>query len=123
MNDTLRFAENEAKKRIEDDEKLNKQIINLTNEIAQLKKTQQENNNRNVPPPPPPPPPPACFRIPNYNGGSIVDALKTIGVDSSYNYRCRIAARNGIGGGDYRGRPHENIAMLKMLKEGRLIIP
>ena len=123
LNNALRLAENEAKKRIESDVKLNKQIINLTNEIAQLKKTQQENNNRNVPPPPPPPPPPACFRIPNYNGGSIVDALKSIGVDSSYGYRCRIAARNGIGGGDYRGRPHENITMLKMLKEGRLIIP
>ena len=48
---------------------------------------------------------------------------KSIGANSSYSYRCAIAARNGIGGGDYQGRPHENIYMLQLLREGRLIIP
>ena len=71
----------------------------------------------------PPSPSPACFPIPNYSGVSIVDALKTIGVDSSYEYRCKIAARNGIGEGDYKARPHENLQMLDLLKQGKLIIP
>ena len=62
-----------------------------------------------------------CFPRPNYNGGSIVDGLKSIGVDSSYGYRCSIAARNGIGG--YRGRPNENVHMLNLLKQGRLLRP
>ena len=39
----------------------------------------------------------AYFPIPNYNGGSIVDALKSIGVNSSYDYRSTIATKNGIG--------------------------
>ena len=63
----------------------------------------------------------AYFPIPNYGGGSIVDALKSIGVNSSYNYRCSIAARNGIGG--YTGRPDQNIYMLKLLKCGNLLRP
>ena len=63
----------------------------------------------------------ACFPRPNYGGGSIVDALKSIGVDSSYGYRCSIAARNGIGG--YAGTPHQNIHMLNLLKNGNLLRP
>jgi len=60
---------------------------------------------------------PAC----PYGGGSIVDGLKSIGVDSSYGYRCNIAARNGIGG--YRGAPNQNVHMLNLLKQGRLLRP
>ena len=56
-----------------------------------------------------------------YGGCSIVDGLKTIGANSSYNYRCAIAARNGIGG--YTGKPHENTHMLNLLKQGRLLRP
>ena len=122
--DLLRKAENEAGKRLEYEKKMNEAINNynntiqnLQNEIAQLKQRQQPA------PQPAPQPQPACFPIPNYGGGSIVDALKSIGHNSSYNYRCAIASRNGIGGGDYRGRPHENIYMLRLLREGRLIIP
>jgi len=122
--DLLRKAENEAGKRLEYEKKMNEAINNynntiqnLQNEIAQLKQRQQPA------PQPAPQPQPACFPIPNYGGGSIVDALKSIGYNSSYDYRCAIASRNGIGGGDYRGRPHENIYMLRLLREGRLIIP
>ena len=124
LNDLFAYAEKEAQKRIESEKKMenlianyNNQIQNLSNEINQLK-------NRPQPvPTPQQQPQPSCFQIPNYNGGSIVDALKSIGANSSFDYRRSIANRNGIGGGDYRGRPHENIHMLKLLKEGRLIIP
>ena len=64
---------------------------------------------------------PRYFPIPNYGGCSIVDALKSICVNSSYNYRCLIAARNGIGG--YNGTPEQNIYMLNLLKSGKLLRP
>lgn len=51
--------------------------------------------------------------------GSIVDALKAIGADSSFNNRRAIAKANGISG--YVGTPSQNIKMLKLLKEGKLI--
>ena len=57
----------------------------------------------------------------NYGGCSIVDGLKSIGADSSYNYRCSIAARNGIGG--YVGSPAQNTHMLNLLKSGNLLRP
>ena len=50
---------------------------------------------------------------------SIVDALESIGVDSSYSNRKEIAKVNGIDG--YSGKAHQNIEMLKLLKNGRLI--
>jgi len=56
-----------------------------------------------------------------YGGCSIVDGLKTIGSDSSYGYRQRIAARNGIGG--YVGSPAQNTHMLNLLKNGQLLRP
>ena len=54
-------------------------------------------------------------------GCSIVDGLKSIGANSSYNYRCSIAARNGIGG--YVGSPAQNTHMLDLLKNGTLLRP
>ena len=76
--------------------------------------------------PPPPPPPVNYFPIPNFHHpfsdrNSIVDALKSIGVDSSLNYRAVIGQRNGIHGS--AGQPDFNIRMLNLLKSGRLIIP
>ena len=57
----------------------------------------------------------------NYVGCSIVVGLKSIGANSSYNYRCSIAARNGIGG--YVGSPAQNTHMLDLLKNGTLLRP
>lgn len=54
----------------------------------------------------------------SYNGVSIVDALKQIGVDSSYGYRARLAEVNGIG--NYRGTAEQNTYMLELLKKGTL---
>jgi len=61
--------------------------------------------------------------FPRYTGtsGSIVTGLNAVGVNSSYAYRCRIAAANGISG--YRGTASQNITMLNLLKQGRLINP
>lgn len=55
---------------------------------------------------------------PNYKGESIVDALKQIGVDSSYNYRSKLAEKNNIF--NYNGTSEQNIMMLNLLKKGIL---
>ena len=94
--------------------------------------------SKTLPPPPPPPQPPAPvpvpvpqpqvsyfpppnFRHPYSNPNSIVDALKSIGVDSSLGYRAVIGQRNGIPG--RAGQPDYNLRMLALLKSGRLIRP
>lgn len=50
---------------------------------------------------------------------SIVDALHSIGVDSSFSNRKKIAKLNGITA--YVGLPSQNKKMLELLKKGRLI--
>lgn len=54
----------------------------------------------------------------NYRGTSIVDALNQIKVDSSYNYRAKLAKNNGIS--NYTGTAEQNTKMLEMLKKGTL---
>ena len=67
------------------------------------------------------------FQIPSYNGNSIVDALKSIGEESSFDYRARIAVVNGIVNEiqDYNreNNEEENIKMLNLLKQGQLKKP
>lgn len=60
---------------------------------------------------------------PKYNGKtkSIVEALKSLGVDYSYKYREKIAAANGII--NYIGAADQNTLMLKRLKDGVLKRP
>ncbi len=53
-----------------------------------------------------------------YHHGSIVDALKSIGINSSYNYRKKLAIKNGIK--NYNGSYFQNIKMLNLLKQGKL---
>lgn len=57
---------------------------------------------------------------PKYTGSSvsIVDALKAVGVDNSYNNRKSIAAKNGIS--NYSGTASQNTTMLNLLKQGKL---
>jgi hypothetical protein len=50
---------------------------------------------------------------------SIVDALKSIGADSSFNNRRAIAKANGIS--NYIGSSSQNTKMLNLLKQGKLI--
>ncbi len=54
----------------------------------------------------------------NYNGGSIVDALKQISVDSSFEHRSILAKENGIS--NYHGTYEQNIYLLNLLKTGKL---
>lgn len=52
---------------------------------------------------------------------SIVDCLKSIGVDSSFAYRQRIATKNGIA--NYRGSAPQNDKLVSLGKKGKLIKP
>lgn len=54
-----------------------------------------------------------------YTGSSIVEALNQINIDSSYNYREKLAIANGIE--NYRGTANQNIILLNKLKIGTLI--
>lgn len=56
-----------------------------------------------------------------YNGFSIVDGLKSIGANSSFEYRKKIAKANNIK--DYRGTAFQNLKMLSLLKQGKLLKP
>jgi len=53
--------------------------------------------------------------------GSIVDALASIGAETSFSYRKTIAKANGITG--YVGTASQNTTMLQKLKKGTLIKP
>ena len=55
------------------------------------------------------------------NSKSIVDALKAIGENSSFEYRNKIALLNGIS--NYYGTSYQNNKLLNLLKEGKLIKP
>lgn len=55
------------------------------------------------------------------NFTSIVDALNSIGVDASFDFRCKIAEANGIE--DYAGSAEQNLYMLDLLKSNRLCRP
>ena len=52
---------------------------------------------------------------------SIVDALRQQGYSSSFTYRKKVAAANGIK--LYRGASKQNIALLTLMKQGKLIKP
>ena len=52
---------------------------------------------------------------------SIVDCLKSIGVDSSFAYRQRIAVKNGVA--NYKGTAPQNDKLVSLGKKGKLIKP
>ena len=54
----------------------------------------------------------------NYKGSSLVDGLKSVGVNSSYDNRKKIAQANGIK--NYTGTASQNTALLNKLKKGTL---
>lgn len=53
-----------------------------------------------------------------FGSGSIVDGLKSIGVDSSFANRKKIAAANGIG--NYSGTASQNNILCSLAKQGKL---
>ena len=54
----------------------------------------------------------------NYKGNSIVDGLKSVGVNSSYDNRKKLAQANGIK--NYTGTASQNTVLLNKLKKGTL---
>lgn len=52
------------------------------------------------------------------NEDSLIDGLKYVKTDSSFNHRKKIAQANGISG--YRGSAVQNIKLLDLLKKGKL---
>lgn len=50
---------------------------------------------------------------------SLVDALKSIGSDCSYTYRKKLAAANGVS--LYVGTAGQNLKLLELLKQGKMI--
>ena len=58
------------------------------------------------------------YPIPNYNGGSIVDGLEAIKVNSGFMNRKAIANKNGFVA--YLGLGGQNVALLRLLKVGKL---
>ena len=63
----------------------------------------------------------AYFKKPTKSYSSIVDALKSIGADSSFAYRKEIAKTNGIS--NYTGTAAQNTQMLRLLNQGKLKKP
>lgn len=61
------------------------------------------------------------YQIPTLSTNSIVDALKSINVNDSFDFRIKIAKKNGIE--DYSGTYSQNVHLLKMLKNGSLLKP
>lgn len=61
--------------------------------------------------------------FPRYDGssGSIITAFNKIGCDSSYSYRSKVAIANGIS--NYSGKSSENIQLLNLVKQGKLLRP
>ncbi|MDE6036317.1 MAG: RICIN domain-containing protein [Ruminococcus sp.] len=78
---------------------------------------------KDEPAPEPEPVPSGGEYFPKCDSGykSLIDALDSLGIDSSKAYRKRIAEANGIS--DYSYSSEQNTYMLNLLKEGRLINP
>lgn len=56
-----------------------------------------------------------------FTNNSIVDGLKSIGVNPTVDYRKKIAKVNGIS--DYKGTAEQNIKLLNLAKNGKLVKP
>lgn len=59
--------------------------------------------------------------IKSYKGDSIVEALNKRGVDSSFEFRKKIAKVNGIL--NYTGTAKQNLYLLELMRQGKLIKP
>ena len=96
----------------------NQAIRELEKKFYSDKGISNEVNNSDVPPLPTNE---EYFPKTPYDGLSIVDGLLAIGAHNGYNYRCQIAEKNNIK--NYTGEPGQNLYMLQLLKEGKLLKP
>lgn len=60
----------------------------------------------------------ACYHKYSGSSSSLVDALESLGVNSSFNNRRKIAKANGVNG--YVGTAAQNIKLLALLRTGQL---
>lgn len=62
------------------------------------------------------------YPVPGYTGNSIIDALKSIGVDSCKANRAKIAVKNGVvkTETEFKGTAAQNKQLLALLKAGQL---
>ena len=98
-NEPIEDSENE--KTIDEDYK--KTVLNLNHTSTAKKEKSKETNT---------------LKNSNYKGGSIVDGLKDINIDSSFDNRISLAEKNNIN--NYKGTYDQNVYLLKLLKEGKL---
>lgn len=91
----------------------NTQMLNLlkAGKLIKPSSSGSSNNSNNV----------TYFPACSSSHTSIVSALNSIGAQSSYEYRQKIAAANSISG--YTGSAAQNTQMLNLLKAGKLIRP
>lgn len=80
-----------------------------------------ESLSRNVPVTPPTQTTPPASTNNGYSGGSIVDYLSSVGQDSSYTNRAKLASQNNITG--YTGTGDQNTQLLNILKGSSNNIP
>lgn len=82
------------------------ETANFSNEITDNNETVKVNNDD-------------YLKNTSYTGGSIVDGLKGLSEDSSFDHRAILALANGID--NYVGSFSQNVFLLKLLKTGELV--
>ncbi len=82
------------------------ETVNFSNEITDNNETVKVNNDD-------------YLKNTSYTGGSIVDGLKGLSEDSSFDHRAILALANGID--NYVGSFSQNVFLLKLLKTGELV--
>ena len=110
VNSVKNTVTNTAKsvKKVESNTNKIKKAVSTVNPKATAKttpKTKSKTNNNTI-------------KKTNYKGDSIVDGLKSVGVNSSYDNRKKIAQANGIK--NYTGTAKQNTELLNKLKKGTL---
>ena len=119
-NPIIELNKNPIESPIIEDKEETPPVEEIKEESTSTPKAIEENNKKEIKEAPKTQTPLTEYLINHtYNDGSIVDGLKEINVDSSFEYRQQLAKKNNIK--NYHGSYDQNILMLKMLKEGKLI--
>lgn len=103
VKDTVTSTAKSVKK-VESNTNSIKKVVSSTKPKATAKTTPKTSNN--------------TIKKASYKGNSIVDGLKSVGVNSSYDNRKKLAQANGIK--NYTGTAKQNTELLNKLKKGTL---
>lgn len=122
---TLKPVDEVAKEIVEELEKAGYNAEEVLTKALEIAKKEEAAAPVPAPQPSPEPvkPEPAVSYFPRYTGtsNSIVTGLKTIGVNSSFANRSKIAKVNGIN--VYAGTAGQNTTLVLLLKAGKLVRP